>query len=61
MTKPISVQCFNCKYITNFEKFEINPVTESKVCPECGYEGGKLTPNDPSDHQDEWDNLFKDD
>jgi hypothetical protein len=58
MNKPISIKCFNCKSVSLYEAFEVNPVTDCRVCPECGYEGGRLTPNDPSDHQDEWDELF---
>lgn len=57
---PISIQCFNCKSVSKFNQFSINPVTGHRECPECGYEGGKLTPKDPTDHQDEWDELFGD-
>jgi hypothetical protein len=55
------IECLNCHKNNSTDKYKVSNVTGSRVCPECGYEGGRLSPADPAEHQDEWDNLFEDD
>jgi hypothetical protein len=55
------IQCLNCRKRNSADEYKFSDVTGSRVCPECGYEGGRLSPADPGEHQDEWDSLFGDD
>lgn len=54
------IECLKCHRTNSVEEYEISDVTGSRVCPECGYEGGKLSAEDSGEHQDEWDSLFDD-
>jgi len=55
------VACLKCHKSNPVDEYILSETTGSRVCPECGYEGGKLSPRDSAEHQEEWDSLFPED
>lgn len=52
------IECIKCHRNSPKSDYEVSDITGSHVCPNCGYEGGKLSHGDQGEHQDEWDSLF---